>query len=71
MFLPDNSDTNMTTETDPVKHAEFRKAWHRAFTPTAIKGYDELIFKRRAELVDKLGQQDGVVDFGRWVSYYK
>ena len=21
--------------------------------------------------MDKLGQQDGVVDFGKWVSYYK
>ena len=41
MFLTDESDTNLTTEPDPVKHTEFRKAWHRGFTPTAVKEYDE------------------------------
>ncbi len=71
MFQFGKSESNLTSETDPVKHAEFRKTWHRGFTPTAIKGYDEIMLKRLGQLVDKFGQQDGVLDFGSWVSYYK
>lgn len=71
MFTPDDGDTSLTTETDPVKHAEFRKTWYRGFTPSALKEYHEIILKRLGQLVDTLAQQDGVVDLGRWISYYK
>ena len=50
---------SIVTETDMPRHAERRKIWNRGFTPTALKGYDEVIFKRSTQLVERLGQQTG------------
>ena len=38
LFLSNKSETNLTSEINPAKHAEFHKAWHCGFTPTTLTG---------------------------------
>ena len=62
--------TNLASECDMRRHAERRKIWNRGFTPTALKGYDEIIFKRATQLIDRLGQQTGCIDLTKWIGYF-
>ena len=63
--------TSIISDTNVSHHAERRKIWNRGFTPTALKSYDEIILKRSTQLVERLGQQTGVVDLGKWIGYFK
>lgn len=65
----DEAVTILTTR-DIRVHAELRKVWNRAFTPTALKGYDDIMRKRTLQLLERLEQQAGTLDLGKWISYY-
>ncbi|KAL6304641.1 cytochrome P450 [Sparassis latifolia] len=61
---------------DFAVHAEARKTWNRAFTTAAVKGYEPVIIKRAAQLIDELRQRYAQsedeqieVDLARWLSY--
>ena len=65
-----NGSTSLATETDMRRHAERRKMWNYGFTPTALNGYDDIIFKRATQLVDRLAQQTGSIDLSKWMGYF-
>lgn len=67
---PTGGATSLVSERDPVLHAEKRKVWNRGFMPAALREYDEPLMKRTAQLIERLGQQVGTVDLGKWISYY-
>ncbi|PIL28305.1 cytochrome P450 [Ganoderma sinense ZZ0214-1] len=46
------------------------RAWNRGLAPAALKGYDHIMSNRVHQLVDVLGQQDGVVVLGKWINYF-
>ena len=73
MYDAPNTDggRSVVTETNMPRHAERRKIWNRGFTPTALKSYDDIIFRRSTQLVERLGQQTGVIDLGKWIGYFK
>jgi cytochrome P450 len=51
-----------------VGHAERRKIWDRAFTPSALKSYEPLLAARVAELLENLSARLGTeVDLAEWV----
>ncbi|EPQ54140.1 cytochrome P450 [Gloeophyllum trabeum ATCC 11539] len=58
------------------QHAEVRRVWNQAFTPTAVKGYEPAIARRAAQLVDELkGSLEkygntGRVDLAQWTSFF-
>jgi cytochrome P450 len=57
--------------TTPVEHAARRKIWDHAFTPSALKGYEPLMFARVAELVETLATRCGApVDLAEWLSLF-
>ncbi|KAJ7174134.1 cytochrome P450 [Mycena crocata] len=52
-------------------HAEARRAWNRAFIPAAVKGYEPILIRRIAQLVDALGaQKDKSTDLSQWLSFF-
>ncbi|KAJ7255067.1 cytochrome P450 [Mycena haematopus] len=56
---------------DSKHHAEARKAWNKAFIPAAVKGYEPMLIRRVAQLVDALGsQKDTNVDLSQWFSFF-
>jgi cytochrome P450 len=55
----------------PAEHAARRRIWDHAFTPTALKSYEPLLFARVAELVENLTTRCGTsVDLAEWVSLF-
>jgi hypothetical protein len=49
-------------------HAERRKIWDRAFTPSALQSYVPLLDGRVSELVDQLSARIGTeIDIAEWV----
>lgn len=67
---PPSGTSSLITERDPALHAEKRKTWNRGFTPAALREYDEPVIKRTVQLLERLGQQSGTIDLGKWISYY-
>lgn len=67
---PADGASSLLTTRDIALHAEKRKVWNRGFTPSALKAYDDIITKRTLQLLDRLGQQNGTLDLGKWISYY-
>ncbi|KAJ6457611.1 cytochrome P450 [Mycena sanguinolenta] len=56
---------------DPEVHAKSRKNWNRAFIPAAIKGYEPMLIRRVAQLVEALGAgTDTSVDLSQWLSFF-
>ncbi|GJE95941.1 cytochrome P450 [Phanerochaete sordida] len=55
---------------DNAEHARRRRPWARAFAAEALKGYEPMLTRRLAQLVDKLGSQQGAVDLSIWLSYF-
>ncbi|KAF7333641.1 hypothetical protein MSAN_02407100 [Mycena sanguinolenta] len=52
-------------------HAESRKTWNRAFIPAAIKGYEPMLIRRVAQLVEALDARTGTsVDLSQWLSFF-
>jgi cytochrome P450 len=62
---------NLIGARDLKLHAEARKTWNKAFLPASIKGYEPILVRRVAQLVDALGDQKaGRVDLSQWLSYF-
>ncbi|OBZ68798.1 hypothetical protein A0H81_11369 [Grifola frondosa] len=55
---------------DQREHARRRKPWIRAFSPAALKGYEEITVKRVAQLVNALASKSDDPDLGKWFSYF-
>ena len=37
---------------------------------TALKEYEPIVAKRAAQLVERVGEQKGVLDLAQWISYF-
>ncbi|KAJ6478055.1 high nitrogen upregulated cytochrome P450 monooxygenase 2, partial [Mycena vitilis] len=56
---------------DPTKvHAERRARWALAFTTKAIRESDKFLLPRVDRLISRLGEQEGVLDIGKWFGYF-
>ncbi|KAI0682151.1 high nitrogen upregulated cytochrome P450 monooxygenase 2 [Cerioporus squamosus] len=55
---------------DVDEHLRRRRAWNRGLGPAALKEYEHLIVRRARQLVDRLGEQDGEVNIGKWLNYF-
>ncbi|KAJ6451361.1 cytochrome P450 [Mycena vitilis] len=56
---------------EPTKvHAERRARWALAFTTKAIREADKFLLPRVDRLINKLGEQEGVLDIGKWFGYF-
>ncbi|KAI0687111.1 high nitrogen upregulated cytochrome P450 monooxygenase 2 [Cerioporus squamosus] len=55
---------------DTEEHLCRRRAWNRGLGPVALKEYEHLIDRRARQLVDRLGEQDGEVNIGKWLNYF-
>lgn len=55
---------------DPMMHAKRRRPWNRAFSVAAVKEYQPLLQRRIAQLVERVGRDEGVVDLAQWIRYY-
>ncbi|KAJ6500242.1 high nitrogen upregulated cytochrome P450 monooxygenase 2 [Mycena vulgaris] len=67
---PPNEPTSLIGTLDMAEHAEKRKSWSQGFTPAALKEYDPIIQGRTNQLVQRLEQQVGTIDLGKWISYF-
>ncbi|KAJ7097746.1 cytochrome P450 [Mycena belliarum] len=63
---------NLINSRDLTLHAAARKAWTRAFSPAAIRGYEPILIRRVAQLAEALAGkgEGGVVDLSRWLSFF-
>lgn len=54
------------------EHAHRRRSWNRAFSTTALKGYEEIMETRVSQLVRELSTQQshGPVDLAMWMSSF-
>lgn len=55
---------------DAAEHARRRKPWTRAFSTTALKGYEEILGRRVQQFVTMLEQQTGPFDLAQSISYF-
>ncbi|RPD68192.1 high nitrogen upregulated cytochrome P450 monooxygenase 2 [Lentinus tigrinus ALCF2SS1-7] len=55
---------------DSDEHIRRRRAWTRGLGPAALKEFEHLIVRRAQQLVDRLGEQEGVVNIGKWINYF-
>ncbi|KAJ7227446.1 cytochrome P450 [Mycena pura] len=62
---------NLIGSRDPKLHADARKAWNKAFVPTAVKGYEPILIRRVAQLVELLrAQTERSTDLSQWLSFF-
>ncbi|EIN09211.1 cytochrome P450 [Punctularia strigosozonata HHB-11173 SS5] len=60
----------LLTISDPHLHSQRRRIWERAFTPTNIKEYEEVVRRRANELVKQLRSKKGsALDLSSWITY--
>jgi cytochrome P450 len=65
---PAGTTGNLLTQMTTAGHAERRKIWDRAFTPSALQSYEPLLEGRVSELVDQLSARVGTqIDIAEWV----
>ena len=55
---------------DPREHTRRRRPWNRAFSTTALKGYEIIISQRSSQLVVGLADQSGTLDLSKWLGYF-
>ncbi|KAL4062216.1 cytochrome P450 [Scleroderma citrinum] len=57
---------------DPTEHLRRRKPWNRAFSVTAMKGYEGILSTRVREFVTELESPKaaGPIDFTKWISRF-
>jgi len=55
---------------DISEHTRRRRPWTRAFSTSALKGYEALVIKRVTQLVDTLAAQKDTVDLSQWISFF-
>ena len=60
--LLDHKSMMMISLQNTTLHLQRRRPWLRAFTPSAVKGYEELVSARARLLVEGLEKQQGEVD---------
>jgi cytochrome P450 len=58
------------SQRDPVEHACRRRPWTRAFDTAALKNYEPIITKRTCKSYEELINEKGLMDLGRWLSYF-
>ncbi|KAJ7153585.1 high nitrogen upregulated cytochrome P450 monooxygenase 2 [Mycena crocata] len=51
-------------------HAERRNRWALGFTSKALRETDEFLLPRVDRLLRKVGEQEGVLDLGKWFGYF-
>ncbi len=56
---------------DTEEHIRRRRAWNRGLGPSALKEFQHLIIRRARQLVDRLAEQNAVVDMGKWFNYFR
>ena len=54
---------------DVAEHARRRQPWNRAFSTAALKGYEPVVAKHGAQLVEILAERR-VVDFKHWIHLF-
>ena len=54
---------------DTEAHIGRRRPWLRAFAPSAVNEYRELLGRRTHQLVSRLEKQKGVVRLDKWIDY--
>jgi cytochrome P450 len=68
---PFNSSGNLLNIISPAEHSKRRKVWDRAFTPAAIKSYEEPLQSRVAELLGEFGGRLGQpLDLAGWFGFF-
>lgn len=67
---PEGGSEHLLSTRNPHVHAQKRRYWNHAFTPTAVKDYDDLIGSRARQFLDYLSGQHGVVDLSAWIDYF-
>jgi cytochrome P450 len=55
---------------DKTEHTRRRRTWTRAFSTSALKGYEPMVMTRVNQLVEHLSNQVGSVDLSQWLSYF-
>ncbi|PPQ63371.1 hypothetical protein CVT24_005636, partial [Panaeolus cyanescens] len=56
---------------DKKEHSRRRRPWNRAFAPSALKGYEEIVTRRALQLRDELSKRvTQSVDLATWFSYF-
>ncbi|KAJ7266574.1 cytochrome P450 [Mycena rebaudengoi] len=62
---------NIVGTRDLKSHAEARRVWNTAFTPSAVKGYEPKLIGRVTRLVETLKSQDTLTtDISQWLSFF-
>lgn len=56
---------------DTTEHLKRRRPWARAFSGPAIKEYEPMVASRALQLVQALQSQQGEVDIGKWINYFR
>lgn len=68
---PPGTPGNLLVLTNPSEHAQRRKQWEHAFTRTALKGYEDIMQRRIAQLLQVLEENEGkALDLKTWISYF-
>ncbi|KAH9477842.1 Cytochrome P450 67 [Psilocybe cubensis] len=65
-----DSVTSLIATKDKSEHARRRRPWARAFKADSLKGYEDMVIKRSAQLVDLLDSSKGVVNISQCLSYF-
>jgi len=62
----------LVTIVDKTEHARRRRSWTRAFSTTALKGYEGLVKERSLQLVDSLASKNlkETQDLTQWFAYF-
>ncbi|KAG6808992.1 hypothetical protein H0H92_002067, partial [Tricholoma furcatifolium] len=68
--IPEEQTKPMIALRDKMEHTRRRRPWTRAFSTTALKGYEDIISSRCLQLVEAVGQQAGAVDMAKWISFF-
>jgi hypothetical protein len=70
VFNDDPGSANVLGLVDPAAHRTRRKAWDRAFTPAALRGYASFLDARVAQLCEHLTARAGApLDVAAWLGY--
>ena len=66
MQLLDHKSVMIISLQDTALHLQRRRPWLHALTPSAVRGYGELVSAHARLLVEELTKQQGEVDLDLW-----
>jgi cytochrome P450 len=70
VLQPSNSTGNLLNIVTPSEHSKRRKVWDKAFTPSAIKSYEQPLQARVTQLLDQFDARIGQpIDFAAWMGF--